>query len=117
MIVAVDDDRRGRFGDRQAVAQRRDDRGGFRRDSRDGERDFQRRDGERRDFGSRDDRRDDRRGGRGGFQRRDDRRGEAARYGGDVRGGRLSATVAGLIRMSGATMPPTRPRRRAVRVS
>ncbi len=41
---------------------------GFRRDDRrDGERDFQRRDGERRDFGSRDDRRDDRRGGRGGF--------------------------------------------------
>ena len=72
-----------------AVTTRRDDRGWFRRDDRrDGERDFQRRDGERRDFGARDDR-------RGGFQRRDDRRGgfrsdrrEGGRFERDGRGPR-----------------------------
>ena len=81
------DDRRGSFEDRGERGgfrrddrrdgdrgfQRRDDRrGGFRDDRRDGERGgFQRRDNDRRGFGSR----DDRRGDRGGYQRRDDRRG------------------------------------------
>ena len=81
------DDRRGNFEDRgdrggfrrddrrdgDRGFQRRDDRrGGFRDDRRDGERGgFQRRDNDRRGFGSR----DDRRGDRGGYQRRDDRRG------------------------------------------
>ena len=81
------DDRRGNFEDRGERGgfrrddrrdgdrgfQRRDDRrGGFRDDRRDGERGgFQRRDNDRRGFGSR----DDRRGDRGGYQRRDDRRG------------------------------------------
>ena len=79
------DDRRGGYDRRDG------ERGGFRRDDRRGgfeergERGgFQRRDNDRRDFGSRDDRRgdrggfrrDDRReGDRGGYQRRDDRRG------------------------------------------
>ena len=55
---------RGDYSKRQPQwRERNNDRGGYqRRDDR--------RDGERRDFGAR----DDRRGGRGGFQRRDDRR-------------------------------------------
>ena len=109
------DDRRGGFEERgeRGGFQRRDDRrggydrrdgerGGFRRDDRRGgfeergERGgFQRRDNDRRDFGSRDDRRgdrggfrrDDRReGDRGGYQRRDDRRGGYDRRDGE-RGG------------------------------
>ena len=99
------DDRRGGFEDRgRGGFQQRDDRrGGFQRrddDRRGGFRD-DRRDGDRRDFGGRDDRRgdrggyqrrDDRRGGfedrgRGGFQQRDDRRGGFQRRDDDRRGG------------------------------
>ena len=99
------DDRRGGFEDRgRGGFQQRDDRrGGFQHrddDRRGGFRD-DRRDGDRRDFGGRDDRRgdrggyqrrDDRRGGfedrgRGGFQQRDDRRGGFQHRDDDRRGG------------------------------
>ena len=98
-------DRRGGFEDRgRGGFQQRDDRrGGFQRrddDRRGGFRD-DRRDGDRRDFGGRDDRRGDRGGyqrrgdrrggfedrGRGGFQQRDDRRGGFQRRDDDRRGG------------------------------
>ncbi|MEV6420015.1 DEAD/DEAH box helicase [Streptomyces sp. NPDC051662] len=79
-----------RGGDRGGF-QRRDDRGGFRRDERRDDRGgdrggFQRRDdrgGERGGFNR--DRRDDRGGDRGGFQRRDDRGGERGGFNRDRR--------------------------------
>ena len=75
---------RGDYSKRQPQWRERGERGGYqRRDDRRGgydrgaDRDYQRRDGERRDFGGRGERggfrREDR--GRGGYQRRDDRRG------------------------------------------